>query len=79
MWHGQHILAPFIRRKHHRPTKVLISRHRDGEINALAAKRLGIGTVRGSGNHGAGSTRKGGVGAFWAMLATLAGRPQHGR
>ncbi len=71
MWHGQHILAPFIRRQHHHPTKVLISRHRDGEINALAAQRLGIGTVRGSGNHDRRFDEKGGVGAFWAMLATL--------
>ena len=38
MWHGQHFMAPFIKRKdpRHR-TKVLISRHRDGEINARAA------------------------------------------
>jgi lysophospholipid acyltransferase (LPLAT)-like uncharacterized protein len=71
LWHGQHILAPFVRRKEHRPTKVLISRHRDGEINALAAQRLGIGTVRGSGNHDRRFDEKGGVGAFWAMLATL--------
>jgi lysophospholipid acyltransferase (LPLAT)-like uncharacterized protein len=71
LWHGQHILAPFVRRKEHRTTKVLISRHRDGEINALAAQRLGIGTVRGSGNHDRRFDEKGGVGAFWAMLATL--------
>jgi lysophospholipid acyltransferase (LPLAT)-like uncharacterized protein len=71
MWHGQHILAPFIRRPHHNPTKVLISRHRDGEINARAAQRLGIGTVRGSGNHDRRFDQKGGVGAFWAMLASL--------
>jgi lysophospholipid acyltransferase (LPLAT)-like uncharacterized protein len=71
LWHGQHILAPFVRRKEHHPTKVLISRHRDGEINALAAQRLGIGTVRGSGNHDRRFDEKGGVGAFWAMLATL--------
>src|SRR6266550_509470 len=41
MWHGQHFLMPFVRRPHHR-VKVLVSRHRDGEINALAAERLGI-------------------------------------
>ena len=54
--------------------KVLISRHRDGEINAIAAERLGIETIRGSGDTGGDSTRKGGVGAFQAMLETLAGR-----
>ena len=33
---------------------MLISRHRDGEINAIAAERLGVGTIRGSGDHGGG-------------------------
>ena len=42
MWHGQHFLVPFIRRAQDR-AKVLISRHRDGEINAIAAERLGVG------------------------------------
>ena len=41
--------------------KVLISRHRDGEINAVAAERLGIGTIRGSGTHGPDFAKKGGV------------------
>ena len=45
MWHGQHFLMPFVKKPHHRG-KVLISRHRDGEINAIAAKRLGIETIR---------------------------------
>src|SRR5882724_12423097 len=39
MWHGQHFMMPFVRRGHR--VKVLISRHRDGEINAIAAERLG--------------------------------------
>ena len=69
MWHGQHFMMPFVRR-HHR-VKVLISRHRDGEINAIAAERLGIGTIRGSGDHNRRYDRKGGVGAFKAMLAAL--------
>src|SRR5882757_7380905 len=45
MWHGQHFMVPFIRRGH--PAKVLVSRHRDGEINAIAAARLGVGTFQG--------------------------------
>ena len=49
MWHGQHFMAPFMRRPGDRG-KVLISRHRDGEINAIAAERLGIETIRGSGD-----------------------------
>jgi lysophospholipid acyltransferase (LPLAT)-like uncharacterized protein len=70
MWHGQHFLASFLRRGH--PGKVLISRHRDGEINAIAAEHLGVGTVRGSGAHGAEHQRKGGVGAFREMVDALA-------
>jgi lysophospholipid acyltransferase (LPLAT)-like uncharacterized protein len=70
-WHGQHFLAPFIKRKASYRAKVLISRHRDGEFNALAAERLGIGTIRGSGDHGSAFTRKGGVGAFREMVRAL--------
>ena len=72
MWHGQHFMAPFIKRddERHR-AKVLISRHRDGEINALAAERLGIGTIRGSGAHNGEFHRKGGVAAFTEMLEAL--------
>ena len=69
MWHGQHFMVPFIRRGH--PAKVLVSRHRDGEINAIAAARLGVGTIRGSGDTGGRFDLKGGVGAFQGMLATL--------
>jgi lysophospholipid acyltransferase (LPLAT)-like uncharacterized protein len=70
MWHGQHFLTPFIRRAEDR-AKVLISRHRDGEINALAAQRLGAGIIRGSGHHTGGFIGKGGVSAFKEMLGAL--------
>ncbi|HZT26307.1 MAG TPA: lysophospholipid acyltransferase family protein [Pseudolabrys sp.] len=72
MWHGQHFMAPFIKRpeRGHR-AKVLISRHRDGEINARAALRLGIGTIRGSGAHNGEFHRKGGVAAFAEMLNAI--------
>ena len=69
MWHGQHFMLPFLRR--HYRVKVLISLHRDGEINAVAAERLGIGTIRGSGDHGSAFHRKGGVGAFREMVRAL--------
>ncbi|HEY6254958.1 MAG TPA: lysophospholipid acyltransferase family protein [Xanthobacteraceae bacterium] len=69
MWHGQHFLFPFLRGE--LPVKVLISRHRDGEINAIAAERLGVGTIRGSGSHGGGSAHKDGVGAFYGMAGAL--------
>jgi lysophospholipid acyltransferase (LPLAT)-like uncharacterized protein len=70
MWHGQHFLMPFLRRPHHR-AKVLISRHRDGAINAAAAEWLGIETIRGSGDHGGEFPRKGGVTGFMNMLTAL--------
>src|SRR6266571_7342139 len=70
MWHGQHFLAPFIRRAQHR-AKVLVSRHRDGEINALAVEWLGIDAIRGSGNHGGGFLGKGGLSAFKEMQSAL--------
>jgi lysophospholipid acyltransferase (LPLAT)-like uncharacterized protein len=71
-WHGQHFLTPFIKTKESHRGKVLISRHRDGEFNAIAVERLGIGTIRGSGDHGGAFHRKGGVGAFREMVQALA-------
>jgi len=73
MWHGQHFLMPFVRlkaRANHK-TKVLISRHHDGELNAIVAEHLGIGTIRGSGDTGGRFDLKGGVGAFKGMIDAL--------
>jgi lysophospholipid acyltransferase (LPLAT)-like uncharacterized protein len=70
-WHGQHFLTSFIKTKEIHRAKVLISRHRDGEFNAIVAERLGIGTIRGSGDHGSAFHRKGGVGAFKEMVRAL--------
>ncbi|MBV9347630.1 MAG: lysophospholipid acyltransferase family protein [Pseudolabrys sp.] len=69
VWHGQHFMMPFVRRQHR--AKVMISRHRDGAINAIVAERLGIEAIRGSGAAGGDFHRKGGVSAFNAMLAAL--------
>ena len=71
LWHGQHFLAPVAQKAGLR-AKVLVSRHHDGEINAIAAERLGVGTIRGSGSHGASFVQKGGVAAFQSMLDALA-------
>ena len=72
MWHGQHLLMPFIKRNPDtHKAKVLVSRHRDGEINAAAAERLGIGTIRGSGTQGQDYLKKGGITAFGEMVAAL--------
>lgn len=70
MWHGQHFLLPFIKKKNHR-AKTLISHHRDGAINAVAAQWLGVDVIRGSGTHGTDFDRKGGVSAFREMLDAL--------
>jgi lysophospholipid acyltransferase (LPLAT)-like uncharacterized protein len=70
-WHGQHFMTPFIKTKEIHRAKVLVSRHRDGEFNAIAAERLGIGTIRGSGDHGSAFHRKGGIGAFKEMVRAL--------
>lgn len=69
-WHGQHTLLPLFGRPEHR-AKALISRHRDGEINAIAARRLGFDAIRGSGDHGGQFHRKGGVNAFRGMLQEM--------
>jgi len=72
MWHGQHFLMPFVKKNDpsHR-VKALISRHRDGEINARVAEQLGAETIRGSGAHNGDFHRKGGASAFTKMLAAL--------
>src|SRR5262245_7011726 len=70
MWHGQHFMAPFIKRPHLK-AKTLISRHRDGEMNAVAAEWLGVETIRGSGDHGLEFHRKGAIGAYHEMLWRL--------
>ena len=70
-WHGQHFLTPFVKTKEIHRAKVLISRHRDGEFNAIAAEQLGIGTIRGSGDHGSAFHRKGGVGAFKEIVRAI--------
>ena len=70
-WHGQHFLAPFIMQPHHR-AKVLISRHADADVNAIAAEALGVGTIRGSGATNARDFhRKNAVGAMREMIETL--------
>jgi lysophospholipid acyltransferase (LPLAT)-like uncharacterized protein len=71
MWHGQHFLSPFVKRPEYRAA-VLISRSADGEMNAIAAEKLGVRTIRGSGDHKGQFARKGGVSAYFQMLEALA-------
>jgi lysophospholipid acyltransferase (LPLAT)-like uncharacterized protein len=70
MWHGQHFLTPFVRKPDY-PAAVLISRSADGEMNAIAAEKLGIRTIRGSGDHKGQFARKGGVSAYFEMVDAL--------
>lgn len=70
MWHGQHIMVPF-GRPDWMPATSLVSRHGDGELNAIALRRLGIETIRGSGAHGRKVCEKGGAPGFLAMVKAL--------
>lgn len=70
MWHGQHFMIHFARRPQD-PTAALISRHGDGEFNAVALRHLGIEPIRGSGALGRKVREKGGSAALRAMLRAL--------
>ncbi len=72
IWHGQHFMLPYARLPQHE-ISVLISSHGDGEINAIAAQKLGIGLIRGSGARQAHQIRKrGGSKALRKMIDMLA-------
>ena len=51
--------------------KVLISRHRDGEINAVAVERLGVEAIRGSGAHSSDFATKGGLFGLTELIRAL--------
>jgi lysophospholipid acyltransferase (LPLAT)-like uncharacterized protein len=74
MWHGQHIMMPFMRRPGDR-VATIISKNPDGNINTIALERLGVRVIRASGARGrsrASDTRaKGGAEGFRAMLRAL--------
>ncbi len=73
MWHGQHLMAPFLKRPQDK-VAVMISRHGDGEINAAAVEALGFTTVRGSGAQRQDQVRKrGGAQALRAAMNVLEG------
>lgn len=72
MWHGQHFLVPLLR-PHWAPVTVLISPHGDGEINAIACRRFGMGSIRGSGQDQSKkkSERRRGAQALRSMINAL--------
>jgi lysophospholipid acyltransferase (LPLAT)-like uncharacterized protein len=69
-WHGQHFLACFPRRSGH-DFRALISRSRDGGIQASAATHLGLGVIRGSGGRPDTIHRKRGDTALRQMIRAL--------
>lgn len=72
MWHGQHFMAPYLRRPGDRAAS-LVSRSSDGELNAIVLHHLGVRAIRGSGARGRDQRLKGGSSALRAMLRALAG------
>jgi lysophospholipid acyltransferase (LPLAT)-like uncharacterized protein len=71
MWHGQHFMVP-LGRLEDWDMRVMISRSADGEINAIAARKLGMGLIRASGAHRAHQMRKrGGMRGFLECLGVL--------
>jgi lysophospholipid acyltransferase (LPLAT)-like uncharacterized protein len=71
MWHGQHLMMPFARPVTMERLAVLISRHEDAGAQALAAERLGISAVRGSGGPADRAYYKGGAPAMRELLRHL--------
>ncbi len=51
LWHGQ--MLPLLAHHRDQGVRVVISEHRDGELIAKIAERLGFGTIRGSSSRGA--------------------------
>ena len=72
MWHGQHFMIHFAKRPEDRAAS-LVSRSGDGELNAVALRRLGVRPIRGSGARGRDVRQKGGVAAMREMLRALEG------
>lgn len=70
MWHGQHFMIHFAKRPEDRAAS-LVSRSGDGELNAVALRRVGVRAIRGSGARGRDVREKGGAAALRAMLRAL--------
>ena len=71
MWHGQHFMIHFAWPKGAR-VAALISRHGDGEINAIVLRRLGVIAIRGSGGRAGRMHHKGAYAATREMIRALA-------
>ncbi len=71
MWHGQHLMMPLARPATMDRLAVMISRHEDAGAQAIAARRLGITPVRGSGGPVDRQYYKGGAPAMRELLRQL--------
>jgi lysophospholipid acyltransferase (LPLAT)-like uncharacterized protein len=74
MWHGQHFMIHFAKRRQDRAVS-LVSRSKDGELNAVALRHLGVRAIRGSGERGRrvqNRRDRGGATALRGMLRALA-------
>jgi lysophospholipid acyltransferase (LPLAT)-like uncharacterized protein len=70
MWHGQHFMVHFARRRGDRFAS-LVSRSRDGDLNASLLQHVGVRAIRGSGARGRDPREKGGATAMRMMLKAL--------
>ena len=71
-WHGQHLLAPVGAQDRAIASRCWCRAIATARSTRSPRERLGVGTIRGSGNHGGGFVHKAGVAAFQAMLDSLA-------
>lgn len=72
-WHGEHFMIPFIVPSRAWRVTAMISRSRDGDLNAMVAEKLGSETIRASGGRsGDEVARRGGVRGFVEALRALA-------
>ncbi len=71
LWHGQHFMGTFGIRPDDK-LAVLVSRSKDGELNAQIIEKLGAKTIRGSGGRRKDShAQKGGTTALLQMITAL--------
>ncbi|GJD48861.1 hypothetical protein OPKNFCMD_1587 [Methylobacterium crusticola] len=72
MWHGQHLMVPFVRRPQDRAA-TMVSRSADGGVNTIVLERMGVRVMRGSGARRTEDIRaKGGVPALRGCIKALA-------
>jgi lysophospholipid acyltransferase (LPLAT)-like uncharacterized protein len=70
-WHGEHFMGAMAVQKAWN-MHVMISRSADGAMNAIAAQKLGLHVVRGSGDPKKRGKQKGGAQAFLRFVSILA-------